>query len=72
MTIDTEELFSLPIEEKLRLVELIWENIENSSETLPIPQSTRDDVKKRRGEMSDLKFGLSHDEIWQRVDGNDG
>lgn len=72
MPIDTEELLCLPPAEKLRLVELLWDDLGDATATIPLPEWVDREAAKRRDEMRDPEFGLSHNEIWKRIRRRDG
>lgn len=72
MTINTDELRSLPAAEKLRLVELLWDDLGESTTALPLPQWVDREAAKRRDEMSDSDIGLTHDEAWSRIESRNG
>ena len=63
MPIDTDELRALPPAEKLRLVELLWDALGDSTVSIPLPDWVDREAAKRRDEMRDPSFGLTHDEI---------
>ncbi len=68
MAIDTSELLALPLEEKLRLVELLWDNLGNEPHPFPLPDWARDQALQRRDEMqANPSLGLSHEETWRRI-----
>lgn len=72
MSIDADALRSLPPAEKLRLVELLWDALGDSTAAIPLPDWVDHEAAKRRDEMRDAKFGLSHDETWRRIERRNG
>lgn len=42
-----EEILSQPVADRLRAVEAIWESIVEAPESLPVPQSQRDELDRR-------------------------
>lgn len=72
MSIDTNDLRVLPAAEKLRLVQWLWDNLGESSEPIPVPEWVERETKRRMEEMRDPEFGLSHEEVWKRIDGQNG
>ena len=72
MAIDTNELMALPPAEKLRLVELLWDDLGDSTTSIPIPDWVDREASKRRDEMRDPKFVRSHEETWARIDRRNG
>ncbi len=70
MAVDLNELRALSKEEKLRLVEILWDDLGSENEPIPLPDWVAAEAKRRRDEMlSDSSFGLSHEEVWKRIDG---
>ena len=67
MAIDTDELRALPPAEKLRLVELLWDDLGDSTASIPLPEWVDREAAKRRDEMRDPSFGLNHDDTWERI-----
>ena len=61
MAIDTDELRALPPAEKLRLVELLWDDLGDATAPIPLPDWVDREAARRRDEMRDPTFGLSHD-----------
>ena len=70
---EAENLRKLPIAEKLRVVEELWDDIGRSDEPFPLPRWHREEADRRTGELdSDPSMALSRDELWSRVDNRDG
>jgi len=68
MSIDRSELLALPIEEKLELVALLWDDLGNDSSPLPIPDWAIAQAKQRQNDMkADPACGVSQQEMWRRV-----
>ena len=42
-----DEILDLPVPDRIRVVEEIWESIVSAPETLPVPQSQRDELDRR-------------------------
>ncbi len=72
MPINTDELRALPPDEKLRLVEFLWDDLGDSTATIPLPDWVGREAAKRRDEMREPTFGLSHEETWERIDRRNG
>ncbi len=72
MPIDADELRALPPAEKLRLVELLWDALGDSTDPIPLPDWVDREAAKRRDEMRDPTLGLSHDETWRRIKHRNG
>ncbi len=68
-----EHFRNLPIADKLRLVEEMWDDIAASGEPLPVPEWIHDEVARRAAESDrDPAALLTTEELWRRVDKNRG
>ncbi|HUT10958.1 MAG TPA: addiction module protein [Thermoguttaceae bacterium] len=72
MSINTDELRALPPAEKLRLVELLWDDLGDSTASIPLPDWVDREAARRRDEMRDPMVGLEHDETWRRIERRNG
>ena len=72
MSIDINELHALPNSEKLRIVELLWDDLGSSSSPIPLPDWMTKEVERRREEMKDPGYRLSHEETWRRIANRNG
>jgi putative addiction module component (TIGR02574 family) len=72
MSIDVNLLRSLSATEKLQIVEMLWDDLGASSTPIPLPDWMEHEVARRREEMCDPKFGLSHEETWRRITNRNG
>jgi putative addiction module component (TIGR02574 family) len=55
--------------EKLRLVEQIWDDL--AASPLPLLKWSIAEATRRRDEMiADPNLGLTHEEVWKRIDGS--
>ena len=72
MSIDANDLRSLSDVEKLRLVEMLWDDLGRSASPLPLPEWVDREAARRRDEMRDPSFGISHQEAWNRIDSCNG
>ena len=69
MSIDLEQLRNLPIADKLRIVEQLWDDIANSAEPFPVQPWHQEEAKRRDEELERTpEIGLTRDELWERVD----
>jgi putative addiction module component (TIGR02574 family) len=67
MAINTDELLALSSEEKLRIIALLWDSLEDDSEPIVVPDWAKEEAIRRRDEMrSDPSIGMSHEEVWRR------
>ncbi len=69
---NADELLSLPIAEKRRIVELLWEDLGESNEPIPLPTWVDQLAAEHREEMRNPNVGLSHEDTWQRIDRRNG
>ena len=68
MDIYTESIRCLPLGERLKLIQTIWDDIVSRDEQIPLPQSAIEEAKRRRDEMLvDPAVGLTHDEVWEKI-----
>ena len=70
MNINLQELRKLPVEEKLRLVELLWDDISDSE--IPIvlhPWQFQEATRRSAGLKTDPSIAIDRAELWRRVDG---
>jgi len=64
-----EHIQQLPIAERLRLVEEIWDGIGKSDEPLIVREWHKDEVRRRGAELdADPSIAITRDELWKRVD----
>ena len=69
MDIYTNTIRDLPVADKLRLVERIWDEIAAADEPIPLPDWAVSEAVRRRDEMlADPDLGLTDEETWQRID----
>jgi putative addiction module component (TIGR02574 family) len=68
-----EHFRQLPIADKLRLVEEMWDDIAASSEPIPVPEWIRTEAERRVAESKRNPSALlTSEEFWRRVDENRG
>jgi putative addiction module component (TIGR02574 family) len=68
MDLYTETIRNLPLGERLKLVQTIWDDIVSRDEPIPLPASAVEEAKRRRDEMvKDPAVGLTHDEVWKKI-----
>lgn len=69
MAINIEELLSLPAKEKLRLANLLWENVRESDAIMQLTQSEWDEIFRRKNHMeAHPEDWLTVEQMWNRVD----
>lgn len=70
---EVERLRKLPIAEKLRVVEELWDDIGETGERFPLPQWHRAETERRDAELeADPSIALSREELSRRVDRKNG
>ena len=72
MSVDTDALRALPVAEKMRLVELLWDDLGESTAPIPLPEWVDREAARRREEMHDPAVGVSHEEVWRRIERRNG
>ncbi len=71
MSID--ELLALPPAEQLRIIGILWDKLSESKEPIPLPKWIEEEAIRRSDEMDrDPSIGLSHEEIWKRIERRHG
>ncbi len=70
MSIDVSELRNLPVADKLRIVEALWDDIGASNEPIVLHPWQFEEATRRSAEMkADPSIAIDRDELWRRVDG---
>ncbi len=70
MSVDINDLKNLPIAEKLRLVEILWDDISTSSEPIALHPWQFEEAGRRREELKAKgSLAIDRDELWRRIDG---
>lgn len=70
MSIDLTDLRNLPVSEKLRIVELLWDDIGASDEPIVLQPWQREEAQRRSAELkADPSIAIDRDELWRRVNG---
>ena len=70
MSIDVNELRRLPVADKLRIVELLWDDIGASNEPIELHPWQFEEAGRRLKELkADPSIAIDRDELWRRVDG---
>ena len=69
MDIYTDTIRDLPPADKLLLVERIWDDLAEMNSPIPLPAWAIAEAARRRDAMiTDPNLGLSHEEVWKRID----
>jgi putative addiction module component (TIGR02574 family) len=61
---DLAELRALPVDERLKLIEELWDSIDVASESLPLPDWHRSEIDRR---LDALDTGASVGSKWEEV-----
>ena len=70
ISIDFTDLQNLPVAEKLRIVEALWDDIGASDEPIVLHPWQRDEAKRRSEELkADPSIAIDRAELWRRVNG---
>lgn len=70
MSVDLSELKNLPVSDKLRIVELLWDDIGASNEPIALHRWQFDEATRRSEELkSNPSMAIDQEELWRRVDG---
>jgi putative addiction module component (TIGR02574 family) len=68
MSIELEELRKLPIIDKLRIVEQLWEDIADSGEPFPLQAWHQEEARRRSEELDrNPEIAITRAELWQQV-----
>jgi putative addiction module component (TIGR02574 family) len=69
MDVYKSSIRDLPAAERLLLVERIWDDLAAEGAPLPLPDWAIAEATRRRNELlADPSLGMTHDEIWTRID----
>ena len=67
-----DQLRELPVSEKLKIVEQLWDDISEADVPLILQEWQKTEAKRRRDELqADPTTALTREELWKRVDGVD-
>ena len=70
MAIDVTDLYKLPVSEKMRIVEALWDDIGASNEPIVLNEWQREVASQRSAELkADPSIAIDREELWRRVDG---
>ena len=68
MPIKLEELRKLPMADKLRIVEQLWDDIASSGESIPVHPDYVEEAERRAEELDrNPEIALSREELWKRA-----
>ncbi|MFK7820447.1 MAG: addiction module protein [Planctomycetaceae bacterium] len=70
MNSDLTELQKLPVNEKLRIVEVLWDNIAATPDEIQLSESHFVEAQRRSDlAKADASNTINRDELWRRVNG---
>ncbi len=70
MSVDYNDLKNLPTSDKLKIVELLWDDIGAANEPIELHAWQFDEATRRSNELkADSSIAIDRDELWRRVDG---
>ncbi len=73
MNVELDRLRNLPVAEKLRIVEQLWDDIHESDEPLVVQGWHKVEASRRAAELdANPNIALTRAELWNRVDGTNG
>jgi putative addiction module component (TIGR02574 family) len=68
--LDPDELRALPVAERLKLIEDLWDSIDADAATLPLPDWQRDEIDSRLDALDDgSSIGAPWEEVRRRITG---
>jgi putative addiction module component (TIGR02574 family) len=69
MDIYTDNIRTMPISDRLSLVDRIWRDICDGDEQIPLPNWAVSEAKRRLEELrANPTSGMTHDEVWKLID----
>lgn len=73
MSVELEELRKLPIADKLRIVEQLWEDIADSGEPFPLQPWHQEEAQRRAEELDrNPEIAITRAELWKQVGNRHG
>jgi len=70
MNVDISVLRNLPVADKLRIVEALWDDIGASEEPVVLHPWQFEEASRRSAALkTDPSIAMDRDELWRRVDG---
>jgi putative addiction module component (TIGR02574 family) len=73
MSISNSELLDLPASEKLRIIEMLWDQLGASAAEIPLPEWVEEEGQRRLNQMnSDPEIGREHQEVWKKIGSRHG
>jgi putative addiction module component (TIGR02574 family) len=65
---DISEFYSLPTDEKLKIVAELWDNIAESDAPIVLSPAVTAEIDRRRAELAaDPPIAIDRNEMWRRV-----
>lgn len=73
MSVELEELRKLPLADKLRIVEQLWEDIADSREPFPLQPWQQEEAHRRAEELDrNPEIAITRTELWRQVENRHG
>ena len=73
MNVELDQLRKLPVADKLRIVEELWDDIGASDEPLVVRAWHKDEANRRANELeANPDIAITREELWKRVDKTNG
>ena len=73
MSISNSELLDLPVSEKLRIIEMLWDQLGESSSEIPLPDWVEQEGLRRLEQMTlNPEIGREHQSVWQKIGSRHG
>jgi putative addiction module component (TIGR02574 family) len=67
MPVDFNELRSLPVEDKLRVIEILWESIDEDEQISLPPRIEAEAMRRLEETQTDPTICIDQDEMWRRI-----
>jgi putative addiction module component (TIGR02574 family) len=67
MTIPVAELLQLSAEEKLRIIETLWDDLSRHPDSVPISEEWKAELERRKAEWEQNPVGSSWEEVKERI-----
>ena len=65
---DISQLQTLPIDQKLEIIGLLWDDIDDSNAPITLSPAVIAEIDRRRAELdADPSIAIDRDEMWRRV-----
>ena len=73
MSISNSDFLDLSASEKLRIIEMLWDQLGESTSEIPLPDWVEQEGLRRFGEMTlNPEIGQEHQSVWQKIGSRHG